>query len=320
MRILNLSGKVSTEGYTRVYTITSFPDVVVVDEEISGESVREISENFVTVMLGGDGRVPPTVDYRFSSPEEINGFLKEYAKRSPRDRLVDLYDRTFGVRYPERVRYVAYYGYSRYLYNVLSTLINSPLKPWVGLHGPNGVGKTKLLKAILGERYRGAFHVTGPSMGFKVEDMEDARDVVVDVSRFQNEGDLLSVMNELHRRGHQAIFMLEGEEIPEILSTIPFFYLPPLSGRPPKERLLLFEHILRGIEQEKGCRDRVEMEEGFLDILHTYQWPNNLSELNNALRFTLSISRCVLRLKDLPYHIKARLGQGDTPPGWEEYR
>ena len=320
MRILNLSGRVDTTGYTRVYTITSFPDIVVVDESVPVESVREISEGFPTVMLGTPKERIRTVDYTFGTVEEANAFLKEWARKTPRERLIDLYDRTFGVSYPERVDYVAYYGYGRYLYNILSTLLDSPLRPWVGVYGPTGVGKSKLLRSILKDRYRDAFHITEPSMGFKVEGESTRRDVVVDVSQFQSEGDLRGLMAEIHRKRYQAIFVVEGSEIPEVLSTVPFFYVPALSERTPKERMLVLEHMLRCVEREKGCHGRVEMEEGFLDTLYTYPWPNNFSELDNVLRFTLSISPCSLRVSDLPYHIKAKVGREEEPPGWGQYR
>ncbi len=320
MRILNLSGRVDTTGYTPVYTVTSFPDIVVVDESVPVEDIREISGGFPTVMIGRPKERIGTVDYTFATAEEANSFLREWAKRSPRERLIALYDRTFGVGYPERVDYVAYYGYGRYLYNVLTTLLESPLRPWVGIYGPTGVGKSKLLKSILKERYRDAFHVTGSSMGFKVEGEDTHRDVVVDVSQFQSEGDLRGLMAEIHRRKHQAIFVVEGNEIPEVLSTVPFFYVPALSERPPKERMLVLEHMLRGIEREEGCDGRAEMEEGFLDILYSYPWPNNFSELDNVLRFTLSISPCRLGVSYLPYHVKVKVGRGDEPPGWGEYR
>ncbi len=319
MRILNLSGRVDTTGYTPVYTITSFPDIVVVDESVPAENIREISEGFPTVMIGTPKEGIRTLDYTFGTPEETNAFLREWAKKTPRERLIELYDRTFGVGYPERVEYVAYYGYGRYLYNILTVLLNSPLRPWVGIYGPGGSGKSKLLKSILKERYRDAFHITGPSMGFKVKGEEPDRDVVINVSQIQGETDLRSLMMEIHRRRYQAIFVVEGNEIPEVLSTVPFFYVPALSERSPKERMLVFEHMLRGIEREKGCAKRVEVDEGFLDTLYAYPWPNSFSELDNVLRFTLSVSPCTLRVSDLPYHIKARVGRGDEPPGWESY-
>lgn len=320
MRVLNLSGKVDTSGYTRVYTVANFPDVVVLDDGLPQDSLREISESFPTVMLGSKAEAPPTVDYVFSSSEEVSRFLEEYARMTPRDRISHLYDRTFGLSYPDTVPYVSYYGYGRYLYNVLNTVLHSPLRPWVGIYGPNGTGKSKLVRTILGDRYRDAFHVAGESIGFKVGGEEEPKDVVVDVSSFRDDGELAALMGEIHRRRYQAIFIVEGTEVPDILSTVPFFYVPALSERPPKERLLLLEHILRRVERDGKCSRRVEMEEGFADVLYTYPWPNNLSELDNVLRFTLSVSDCVLKVSALPYHVKARLGKGDEPPAWDRYR
>jgi len=301
--------------------VANYPDLVVVDDTVPLDNIREVSANFPTVMLTkAKGKSPiPTVDYTFDSPEDVRRFLQEYASKPLRERLIDLYDVALGTRYPQRVKHVAYYGYSRYLYNVVARLLNSPLKPWIGLYGPSGAGKMNLLRAVLGHRLKDAFHITSPSMGFRLN-REEVEDVVVDVSMFHSEEEIRAVMSEIHRRRYQAIFIVEREGVPEILKTVPFFYVPPLSERPPKERLLLLEHMLRKIEEEMGGDGRIEVEEAFMQVFYSYPWPNNLSELDNVLRFVLGLNGGSLSVDALPYHIKVSASRDGTPPAWERYQ
>ncbi|NPB03755.1 MAG: hypothetical protein GXO39_05005 [Thermotogae bacterium] len=313
MKVLNLSGKVNVSDYPRVFTVTSFPDIVVVDASLPRENLLEISQNFPTIMLG-DTDVP-TVDYTYETADEVSDFLRKLSSMETRQRLSYLYDHIFSVEYPETVHYVFYYGYSRYLYNTLSRLTISSLKPWVGLYGPNGAGKTSLLKAVLGNGYNDVFHVAGSSMGFRIE-KDRITTVVVETGGISEE-DIPILMSEIHRKGYQAIFLVERNTPPEVLRTVPFFYVPGLSERPPKERLLLLEHLLRKLEKGRDCR--IKVEEIFLDVFYAYSWPNNLAELGNVLRFTLSLSECELKVAFLPQHVKAAVGANGRLPGWERF-
>jgi transcriptional regulator with AAA-type ATPase domain len=87
-----------------------------------------------------------------------------------------------------------------------------------------------------------------------------------------------------------------------MLNTIPSFYVPSLTERTVKERLLILEHILRKLAGE--ILRNVEVEESFLRVYFNYPWPKNLSELENALKFALSLDEETLRAQNLPDHIK----------------
>jgi transcriptional regulator of acetoin/glycerol metabolism len=52
----------------------------------------------------------------------------------------------------------------------------------------------------------------------------------------------------------------------------------------------------------------VEVEEGFLRVYFNYPWPKNLSELENALKFALSLDEGTLMAQNLPDHIKGLSG------------
>ncbi|MFZ8833798.1 MAG: hypothetical protein ACO2O5_06310, partial [Candidatus Caldipriscus sp.] len=208
------------------------------------------------------------------------------------------------VKENERVPFVVYYGYTSYLYERLKRILLHPLKSWVVIFGNVGVGKLFLVRSILGNKYLDIFNISERHrMGFRVgESPEEINDVVINVNLLQGPRELKQIMDFLYSRDYQAIFLVEGTKIPEMLNTIPSFYVPSLTERTVKERLLILEHMLRKLEGE--IRRNVEVEESFLRVYFNYPWPKNLSELENSLKFALSLDEEILRAQNLSDHIK----------------
>jgi hypothetical protein len=246
----------------------------------------------------------PTVDYTLKNEDELMDFLEKYARMGIRQRLSQLYNITYKVKENERVPFVVYYGYTLYLYERLKRILLHPLKSWVVIFGNVGVGKLFLVRSILGNKYLDIFNISERHrMGFRVgESPEEINDVVINVNLLQGPRELKQIMDFLYSRGYQAIFLVEGTNIPEMLNTIPSFYVPSLTERTVKEKLLILEHMLRKLEGE--IRKNVEVEESFLMVYFNYPWPKNLSELENALKFALSLDEEILRAQNLPDHIK----------------
>jgi hypothetical protein len=305
MRVLNLSG-VRITGYELVFDLFQLPDIVVTDGTTPKNYINFISHHFPTVHIGNIEI--PTVDYTVKSEEELIDFLERYARMGIRQRLSQLYNITYKVKENESVPFVVYYGYTSYLYERLKKILLHPLKSWVVIFGNVGVGKLSLVRSILGNNYLDIFNISERHrMGFRVgESPEEINDVVINVNLLQGPRELKQIMDFLYSRDYQAIFLVEGTKIPEMLNTIPSFYVPNLTERTVKERLLILEHMLRKLEGE--IRRNVEVEEGFLRVYFNYPWPKNLSELENALKFALSLDEETLRAQNLPDHIKRLSG------------
>jgi hypothetical protein len=305
MRVLNLSG-VRITGYELVFDLSQLPDIVVTDGTTPKNYINFISHHFPTVHIGNIEI--PTVDYTVKSEEELIDFLEKYARMGIRQRLSQLYNITYKVKENERVPFVVYYGYTSYLYERLKKILLHPLKSWVVIFGNVGVGKLSLVRSILGNKYLDIFNISERHrMGFRVgESPEEINDVVINVNLLQGPRELKHIMDFLYSRDYQAIFLVEGTKIPEMLNTIPSFYVPSLTERTVKERLLILEHMLRKLAGE--IRRNVEVEEGFLRVYFNYPWPKNLSELENALKFALSLDEETLRAQNLPDHIKRLSG------------
>jgi hypothetical protein len=305
MRVLNLSG-VRITGYELVFDLSQLPDIVVTDGTTPKNYINFISHHFPTVHIG-EIEIP-TVDYTVKSEDELIDFLERYARMGIRQRLSQLYNITYKVKENERVPFVVYYGYTSYLYERLKKILLHPLKSWVVIFGNVGVGKLSLVRSILGNNYLDIFNISERHrMGFRVgESPEEINDVVINVNLLQGPRELKQIMDFLYSRDYQAIFLVEGTKIPEMLNTIPSFYVPNLTERTVKERLLILEHILRKLEGE--IRRNVEVEESFLRVYFNYPWPKNLSELENALKFALSLDEETLRAQNLPDHIKRLSG------------
>jgi hypothetical protein len=305
MRVLNLSG-VRITGYELVFDLSQLPDIVVTDGTTPKNYINFISHHFPTVHIGNIEI--PTVDYTVKSEEELIDFLERYARMGIRQRLSQLYNITYKVKENERVPFVVYYGYTSYLYERLKKILLHPLKSWVVIFGNVGVGKLSLVRSILGNNYLDIFNISERHrMGFRVgESPEEINDVVINVNLLQGPRELKQIMDFLYSRDYQAIFLVEGTKIPEMLNTIPSFYVPNLTERTVKERLLILEHMLRKLAGE--IRRNVEVEEGFLRVYFNYPWPKNLSELENALKFALSLDEGTLRAQNLPDHIKRLSG------------
>jgi hypothetical protein len=301
MRVLNLSG-VRITGYELVFDLSQLPDIVVTDGTTPKNYINFISHHFPTVHIGSIEI--PTVDYTVESEDELIDFLERYARMGIRQRLSQLYNITYKVKENERVPFVVYYGYTSYLYEKLKKILLHPLKSWVVIFGKVGVGKLALVRSILGNKYLDIFNISERHrIGFRVgESPEEINDVVINVNLLQGPRELKQIMDFLYSRDYQAIFLVEGTKIPEMLSTIPSFYVPSLTERTVKERLLILEHMLRKLEEE--IRRNVEVEEGFLRVYFNYPWPKNMSELENALKFALSLDEEILRAQNLPDHIK----------------
>jgi hypothetical protein len=305
MRVLNLSG-VRITGYELVFDLSQLPDIVVTDGTTPKNYIHFISQHFPTVYIG-EIEIP-TVDYTVKNEDELIDFLERYARMGIRQRLSQLYNITYKVKENERVPFVVYYGYTSYLYERLKRILLHPLKSWVVIFGNVGVGKLSLVRSILGNKYLDIFNISERHrMGFRVgESPEEINDVVINVDLLQGPRELKQIMDFLYSRGYQAIFLVEGTNIPEMLNTIPSFYVPRLTERTVKERLLILEHMLRKLEGE--IRRNVEVEESFLRVYFNYPWPKNLSELENALKFALSLNEGTLRAQNLPDHIKRLSG------------
>jgi hypothetical protein len=305
MRVLNLSG-VRITGYELVFDLSQLPDIIVTDGTTPKNYIHLISQHFPTVHIGSIEI--PTVDYTVKNEDELIDFLERYARMGIRQRLSQLYNITYKVKENERVPFVVYYGYTSYLYERLKRILLHPLKSWVVIFGKVGVGKLSLVRSILGNKYLDIFNISERHrMGFRVgESPEEINDVVINVNLLQGPRELKQIMDFLYSRGYQAIFLVEGTKIPEMLNTIPSFYVPSLTERTVKERLLILEHMLRKLEGE--IRRNVEVEEGFLRVYFNYPWPKNLSELENALKFALSLDEGTLRAQNLPDHIKRLSG------------
>lgn len=305
MRVLNLSG-VRITGYELVFDLSQLPDIVVTDGTTPKNYINFISQHFPTVHIGSIEI--PTVDYTVKSEDELIDFLERYARMGIRQRLSQLYNITYKVKENERVPFVVYYGYTSYLYERLKKILLHPLKSWVVIFGNVGVGKLSLVRSILGNKYLDIFNISERHrIGFRVgESPEEINDVVINVNLLQGPRELKQIMDFLYSRDYQAIFLVEGTKIPEMLNTIPSFYVPNLTERTVKERLLILEHMLRKLEGE--IRRNVEVEEGFLRVYFNYPWPKNLSELENALKFALSLDEGTLRAQNLPDHIKRLSG------------
>ncbi len=305
MRVLNLSG-VRITGYELVFDLSQLPDIVVTDGTTPKNYINFISHHFPTVHIGNIEI--PTVDYTVKSEDELMDFLERYARMGIRQRLSQLYNITYKVKENERVPFVVYYGYTSYLYERLKKILLHPLKSWVVIFGNVGVGKLSSVRSILGNNYLDIFNISERHrMGFRVgESPEEINDVVINVNLLQGPRELKQIMDFLYSRDYQAIFLVEGTKIPQMLNTIPSFYVPSLTERTVKERLLILEHLLRKLAGE--IRRNVEMEEGFLRVYFNYPWPKNLSELENALKFALSLDEEILRAQNLPDHIKRLSG------------
>ncbi len=305
MKVLNLSKNIKIKGFPQVFEPQHLPDIVISDNRTPEEYLKYVSQNFITAHLGKTDI--PTVDYTFSSKEGIITFLENYSNMSIRQRLGEFYNRIFEVKDGEVVPYVVYYGYSAYTYEKLKTVLLHPLKPWVVIYGPVGSGKLALVKSILGEEYLDIFHISEKhKIGFRVESFkEEINDVVINTSLLSGDMELKEIVDFLYSRGYQATFIVEGKELPDILKTFPSFYVPALVERPIKERLLILEHMLRRIcKESENIPSDINIEDDFLNAYFSYDWPKNLSELENSLRYSLAINGTKLSVESLPDYIK----------------
>ncbi len=302
MKVLNLSRRLKVKEYQQVFDPAHMPDIVIADKTTPKDYLNTISQHFITAFVGKTDI--PTIDYGFSSERELREFLEEYSSKSIRRRLKDLYNSVYELKDDEIIPYVIYFGYSSYVYERIKTVLLHPLRPWIVIYGPVGSGKLALVKSILGDKYIDIFHISEKhKIGFRVEDKpEEIDDVVINTSLLEGESEIKEIMDFLYSRGYQATFIVESKEIPQILRTIPSFYIPALIERPVKERLLILEHLLRNLS--KIVEKDVEVDEDFISLYFSYNWPRNFSELENALRFALSINDEVLKAENLPEHIK----------------
>lgn len=275
MRVLNLSRRLRVKEYEQVFDLSHMPDIVIADKTTPKDYLNAISQHFITALVG-----------KTDIPEE-------YSSKGIRRRLKDLYNSVYELKDDEVVPYVIYFGYSAYIYERIKTVLLHPLKPWIVIYGPVGSGKLALVKSILGDNY--------------VEDKpEEINGVVINTSLLEGESEIKEIMDFLYSRGYQATFIVESKKIPQILKTIPSFYIPALIERPIKERLLILEHLLRNLS--KIVKKDVEVDEDFIRVYFSYDWPKNFSELENAIRFALSINDGVLKAENLPGHIKGFSG------------
>ncbi len=275
------------------------PDIVVVDEHTPKEKIERYAYNFITAYVGKP-RYNPIIDYAFRKEEELIDFLKEYERMSIRERIARLYDRYFNTTFPKVVnrQFIYYFGHTKEVFEKLVKLLRNPLKPWVNLIGQRGSGKLALVRSILGKKFHYFYDVSDFHVGFKRMEDEKIDDVVVEVGLFSNERQLLQVVSFLHSQGYQAIFFVDDFNLPEIIATVPSLYLPSFSERVLKERLLILEHILRRLK----CK--CDMERKFFEAFVMYPWMGNISELENTLRYMISLEMDSLKFENMPEHIK----------------
>ncbi|MEO0203256.1 MAG: hypothetical protein ABIL37_06020 [candidate division WOR-3 bacterium] len=122
---------------------------------------------------------------------------------------------------------------------------------------------------------------------------------MLNVDLFENEYELNFAINELYKNNYRVVFITDKIIPPPNLSTIPSVYIPSISERNNKEKLLILEHLLRNISKEI-----IEIEENFYRAYLTYPWFGNFSEIENAIKYSLSLDNKILKFENLPPHIK----------------
>ena len=262
------------------------------DESTPVEEIEKYERDFFTI-YAGRGKTP-YADFRVSK-RELKSFLRNLQKGSIRGILKKYYDNQ-GFEDD----FVFHTTSMLKTYTTLKKLLTSPLKPWILLYGREGTGKISIVKSILKGKVLMFHELETRHVGFQQElRSSEIDDVLIKLNLIQDEIQLREILTFLYHNGYQAIFILDGEyqQIPESLKNIPRFRMPNFMERSFKERLLILESILRRLESP------AEISPQFVEILLTYPWPGNITQLENAIRYSLSLNPDLLDVQTLPENI-----------------
>jgi len=269
---------------------------ILYDDTTPEEDIQRHFHDFFTIYAGaGDS---PYADYRVP-PDQLDQFLQSLTKTSIRHILKDFYDRQ---EFPEN--YVFFASHTRNLFETVKKLLTSPMRPWILLFGPEGTGKMSLIRTILGKNVLYLHELEDRHIGFRRElKKSDIDDVVVKVNLVQDQLQLNEIITFLYHGGYQAIFVFDGElaHLPPMLSNIPSFRIPTFFERSLKEKLLILEHILRKLGSN------AEITPYFIQSFFDYPWPGNITQLENTLRYILSLSNTI-DYRYMPDSIKGYFG------------
>jgi len=296
LKILNLVKNLKIEQFDLAKSITEIPDIVIAPKD--HKKLYELSLNYPTITIGkADFK---SVDWSFENENEIQNFLNDYSKKTIRQRISDFYNKFYNLNNlkPANVKFVCYYGQTMEIYKQLEILLKSSYNPWILIYGQRGVGKLTIIKSIL-ENAIDYFEIEEKQAGFKTDSKRNEKSVIIlNIDLFENEYDLNFAINEIYKRGQRIIFITDKITPPQNLLTIPSIYIPSISERNNKEKLLILEHFLRRFSDQF-----IEIEENFYKAFLTYPWFGNFSEIENAIRYALSLDNKILKFENLPKHI-----------------
>jgi len=296
LKILNLIKNLKIEQFDLVKSITDIPDIVIVPND--HKKLYELSLNYLTITIGKTNF--KSVDWSFENKNEIQNFLNDYSKKTIRQRISDFYNKFYNLDNlkPANVKFVCYYGQTMEIYKQLETLLKSPYNPWILICGQRGVGKLTVIKSIL-ENAIDYFEIEEKQAGFKTDSRKNEKSIIIlNIDLFENEYDLNFAINEIYKRGQRIIFITDKISPPQNLLTIPSIYIPSISERNNNEKLLILEHFLRKISDSF-----IEIEDNFFKAFLTYPWFGNFSEIENAIKYALSLDNKILKFENLPKHI-----------------
>jgi len=296
LKILNLIKNLKIEQFDLAKSITDIPDIVIVPND--HKKLYELSLNYLTITIGKTNF--KSVDWSFENKNEIQNFLNDYSKKTIRQRISDFYNKFYNLDNlkPANVKFVCYYGQTMEIYKQLETLLKSPYNPWILIYGQRGVGKLTIIKSIL-ENAIDYFEIEEKQAGFKTDSRKNEKSIIIlNIDLFENEYDLNFAINEIYKRGQRIIFITDKISPPQNLLTIPSIYIPSISERNNKEKLLILEHFLRKISDSF-----IEIEDNFFKAFLTYPWFGNFSEIENAIKYALSLDNKILKFENLPKHI-----------------
>ncbi len=301
MKILNFIKGLKIKNYTLVSSITELPDLVLVKN--NHKKLNEISLNFLTAIVGRSDL--KTIDYEFDDENTLLLFLENYSKKTVRERLAEFYNRFYNLNElkPANVNFIYYFGNTLYTYKKLETLLNSSYTPWILIYGQRGVGKLTIIKSLLNRNYVDYFEVEEKPAGFRTN-LKGEQSIILNVDLFEDEFELNFAINYIYKIGARVVFITDKIIPPSNLSTIPSIYIPSIAERNNKEKMLILEHFLRRISN-----NFVEIEEDFFKAYLVYPWFGNFSEIENAIRYALSLDSKVLKFENLPDHIKEQFDE-----------
>ena len=277
-------------------SITDIPDIIIAPND--HKKLYELSLNYPTITIGKTNF--ESVDWSFENKDEVQNFLNDYSKKTIRQRISDFYNKFYNLENlePAKVKFVCYYGNTMETYKKLEILLKSNYNPWILIYGQRGVGKSTIISSIV-ENAIDYFEIEEKQAGFKTNGRKTEKStIIINIDLFESEYDLNFAINEIYKRGQRIIFITDKISPPQNLLTVPSIYIPSISERNNKEKLLILEHFLRRISKEF-----IEIEDNFYKAFLTYPWFGNFSEIENAIKYALSLDNKVLKFENLPKHI-----------------